>query len=104
MDLPPLGRRFTAAEQSRKEALLDRFLASLETELLPGPPRTRTERARTHARITGAFAQFARSALELEDRHLALLLGEGFSAVGTSLGRRARRFDPDVGTAEILQA
>jgi hypothetical protein len=101
--LPPLGRRFTAAQQFHKESLLDRFVASLESEL-PTAPRTRAERARTHARITSAFAEFARSALELEDCHLALLLDRGFPAVGTSLGRLARRFDPDIGTAEILQA
>jgi hypothetical protein len=101
--LPPLGRRFTPAQQSRKESLLDRFLASLESELLSAP-RTRADRARVHARISSAFAEFARSALELEDRHLALLLGQGFPSVGATLGRLARRFDPDVGTPEILQA
>lgn len=100
---PPLGRRFTPAQQSHKEALLDRFLASLESELISAP-RIRADRARVHARITAAFAEFARCALELEDRHLALLLDRGFPSVGTSLGRQARRFDPDVGTAEILQA
>jgi len=101
--LPPLGRRFTPAQQSHKESLLDQFLSSLESELL-GAPRTRSDRARVHARISTAFSQFARSALELDDRHLALLLDQGFPAVGTRLGRLARRFDPDVGTAEILQA
>jgi hypothetical protein len=101
--LPVLGRRFTAAEQSRKESLLDRFTASLESELCSAP-RTRAERARTHARISSAFAEFARTALELEDCHLALLLDNGFPAVGTTLGRLARRFDPHVGGAEILQA
>jgi len=101
--LPPLGRRFTPAQQPSKESLLDQFLTSLESEL-PGTPLTRAERARMHARISSSFSQFARSALELEDRHLTLLLHQGFPAVGTSLGRLARRFDPDVGTAEILQA
>jgi hypothetical protein len=101
--LPPLGRRFTPAEQSRKESLLDRFTASLEGELMSAPV-TKAERARTHERISSAFAEFARTALELDDCHLALLLDNGFPAVGTTLGRLARRFDPDVGTAEILQA
>jgi hypothetical protein len=101
--MPQLGRRFTPAQQSCKESLLDRFTASLESELLD-PPRTRAERARTHARISSAFADFARTALELEDCHLALLLNQGFPAVGTTLGRLARRFDPAVSTAEIFQA
>src|SRR5580704_4320984 len=101
--LPPLGRRFTPAQQCQKEALLDQFLASLENAAL-SVPRTKAERARVHARISSAFAQFARAALELEDPHLALLLDRGFPAVGASLGRLARRFDPAVGTAEIFQA
>jgi hypothetical protein len=104
--LPPLGRRFTPAQQSGKEAQLDEFLASLEGALLPSNGSTlltKKDRARTHARMSEAFARFAGSALELEDRHVALLLDD-FSAVGTSLGRLARRFDPDIGTAEILQA
>ena len=57
--LPVLGRRFTPAEQCQKEALLDRFTASLEQNLT-SPPRTRADRARVHARITAAFAEFAR--------------------------------------------
>src|ERR1700733_8950410 len=77
--LPPLCRQFTSAQQSRKESLLDQFVASLEGELLSAP-LTRAERARTHARISAAFAEFARNALELEDRHLALLLHRGFPA------------------------
>jgi hypothetical protein len=101
--LPPLGRRFTTAQQCQKEALLDQFLASMESEALR-VPRTKTERARVHERISAAFTQFARTALELEDRHLDLLLDRGFPAVGASLGRLARQFDPAVGTAEIFQA
>jgi len=101
--LPALGRRFTTAEQCQKEALLDQFTASLEGEL-SSPPLTRTDRARVHARITSAFAEFARDALELDDCHVALLLNDGFPAVGTTLGRLARRFDPGIPTAEILQA
>jgi hypothetical protein len=100
---PSLGRRFTPAQQARKEALLDRFLASLEGEI-GNTLWTGKDRARVHARISVAFAEFARSALELEDCHVALLLEGGFSSVGSSLGREARRFDPGVTTAEILQA
>ncbi len=105
--LPAPGRRFTPAEQCQKEALLDRFTAAIEAEL-SSPPRTRADRARVHARISSAFAEFARNALELDDCHIALLLGEtcdgGFPVVGTTMGRLARRFDPNVSTAEIMQA
>jgi hypothetical protein len=101
--LPPLGRRFTTAQQCQKEALLDQFLASLENAAL-SLPRTTADRARVHERISAAFAQFARTALELEDPHLALLLDRGFPTVGATLGRLARRFDPTVGAGEIFQA
>jgi len=101
--LPALGRRFTKAEQCQKEGVLDRFAALLESEI-GGTPRTRQERARAHARISSAFAEFARNALELDDRHIDLLLHDGFPAVGTTLGRLARQFDANVTTAEILQA
>jgi hypothetical protein len=67
-------------------------------------PRTRAERGRARERITAAFVQFAGAALDLEERHLDLLLRGGFSGIGTDLGRQARRFDPDVPAADILQA
>src|SRR5216683_485185 len=89
--LPDLGRRFRPEEQSVKEKLLDHCLASIEKELVRAP-RTKEERAAAHERITSAFVQFARSALELDDRHLAILLERGFPEIGTSMGRMARRF------------
>jgi len=101
--LPGFERTFTAAEQAVREAQLDAFLESIERELR-SLPRTRPERQAARERITRAFAGFARAGLDLEDRHLELLLGGGFSALGTELARRARRFDPGAGTADILQA
>jgi hypothetical protein len=55
-------------------------------------------------RITSAFERFAKSALNLEDKHLELLLNDGFSTVATQLARQARRFDSAVSIADILQA
>ena len=101
--LPGFERTFTAAEQAVREAQLDTFLGSIERELR-SLPRTRPERQAARERITRAFAGFAGAGLDLEDRHLELLLGGGFSALGTELARRARRFDPGVSTADILQA
>ena len=67
-------------------------------------PRTRAERDRSRERITAAFMDFARSAVGMTDQHLHLLLEGGFSAIGTELGRQARRFDPGVSTTDIVQA
>lgn len=101
--LPRLKRPFTADEQEHRERQLGQFLQSIELELR-SLPRNRSERQATRERITSAFARFARAGMDLEEPHLELLLGGGFSAIGTELARQARRFDPDVTTADILQA
>jgi hypothetical protein len=103
VSVPTFERVFTADEQGARERQLDRFLQGIEGELR-SVPRTRSERQAARERITSVFACFARTGLDLEDRHLELLLGGGFSAIGTELAKCARRFDPAVGTADILQA
>jgi hypothetical protein len=100
---PRIARQFTPREQAAREAHLTEFLRSLEAELAR-LPRTRADRGQARERIALAFVRLARSALEMEDRHLDLLLGGGFSAVGTALARQARRFDLAVNAADILQA
>ncbi len=100
---PELARRFTCREQAEREAELTHFLECVEAEVAE-LPRVRSERDGTRERITTAFVRLAKSALEMEDRHLQLLLGGGFSGIGTSLAREARRFDPSVSANDILQA
>ncbi len=102
-EAPPLGRVFTIGEQAAREAELDRFLDAIQAELQK-VPATRAERTAAREHITSAFVHFAKAGIDLEDRHLDLLLSGGFSAIGTELGRQARRFDPRVSTADILQA
>ncbi|SPE31242.1 conserved hypothetical protein [Candidatus Sulfopaludibacter sp. SbA3] len=82
---------------------MDHFLKLLEREL-HHPPCTRSERMAMHERLTAAFAEFGRTALNLNDRHLQMLLAGGFSTIGTSMARDARRFDPTVTVADIFQA
>jgi hypothetical protein len=101
--LPRFEHTFTVNDQASREAQLDQFLKSVEAELRH-LPRTRSERQRVRRRITSAFERFAKSALDLEDKHLELLLKDGFSTVATQLARQARRFDPAVSIADILQA
>ncbi len=100
---PPLSRAFSSAEQEQHEQALDRFLEALQSELHQ-PPHTRAARRSAHDRINDAFVLFARAALDLQPQHLELLLAGGFSAIGTNLGRAARRSDQQVSTADILQA
>lgn len=101
--LPRLGREYTIAEQAEREERLDGFLKSIETELR-ALPRTRAERHHARDRITAAFMDFGRGAVGLGEQHLKLLLEGGFSAIGTELGRQARRFDPAVSVTDIVQA
>ena len=103
VSLPSFERTFTPNEQAARETQLERFLASLQAELR-SLPRSRPERDAARNRVTSAFVRLGRTGLDLEDRHLELLLDGGFSAIGTELARRARRFDPAVSTADILQA
>lgn len=103
VSVPAFERVFTPDEQAARETQLDRFLQGIEGELR-SVPRNRSERQAARERITSVFACFARTGLDLEDRHLELLLGGGFSNIGTDLAKCARRFDPGVSTADILQA
>lgn len=102
-NLPAFDRSFTVAEQAEREARMDVFLHSLEGELRR-PPATRSERQAMHERLTAAFAGFGRTALNLQDSHLQILLAGGFSGIGNAMARQARCFDPDVSVADIFQA
>lgn len=100
---PDFGQRYCEREQVFREGCFDDFLKIIEAELRQ-MPRTRTERAACRQRITDAFATFAKYGMGLDDDHVELLLEGGFSGVANDLGRRARRFDAEVSTADILQA
>ncbi len=101
--LPAFERAITPAEQKAREAHLQRFLDTVQSEMHHAPV-TRAERKSMHARLTEALTTFGRAALRLEDCHVQLLLEGGLSSIGTDLARQARRFDPTVTVADIFQA
>ena len=101
-ELPAFDHCFTVPEQAAREARMDLFLKTMEGELRR-PPATRAERQAMHARLTEAFTEFGRTALNLEEQHLQVLLAGGFSTIGTAMARQARRFDPSVSIADIFQ-
>jgi hypothetical protein len=96
------GPRFTRSEQRLREKAYDEGMRAVEREVRR-TPRSQPERIATQERITAAFARFAATALGLEAEAVHLLTHD-FLPVGTQLGRWARRFDPDLGRADILQA
>jgi hypothetical protein len=93
--MPAGGRRFSAAEQQRNEDAYDEALLEIEEALKPA----RISRDR----IIAAFGRFSAKALGL-DQEATELLTDGFLPVGTSLARWARRFDPELSMAGIIQA
>ncbi|MCU1257832.1 MAG: hypothetical protein JWO80_717 [Bryobacterales bacterium] len=97
------GREYTPAEQSANEAHLAQSGEALRTHI-PRPDASDADREKSHAFIASAFVRFARSALSLEDRHATLLLDGGFARIGPALDKQARRFDPQITDADILQA
>jgi hypothetical protein len=101
--LPPFAKTLTVTEQVAREAYLEEFLKSVESELRR-PPRSKSGRKALRERLTSAFERFAKAALDLEDDHLGLLLNGGFSEVGVQMAREARRFDPSISAADIFQA
>jgi hypothetical protein len=101
--LPDLGPRVTRPEQSRREreleALVDRLLRELKA-----PPGSASEREAAERRVAAFGRDFAKSTLDLEDRHLDALLQGGFPEAAREFARKARRFDPAVSGEDIAQA
>jgi hypothetical protein len=94
---------YSAREQARREAHLDRYLEAVEAELRAAP-RSRPEQAAAEERLTAAFRVFAHEALDFEDRHLDLLLAGGFTETGREMARAARLFDPSMSAGDVFQA
>ena len=99
---PPGARTYQVEEQRINEEAYDKALVEVETALNP-PPITGTQRTSAQDRIVAAFGKFSANALSLDPEATALL-SDGFVPIGTSLARWARRFDPDLSMASIIQA
>jgi hypothetical protein len=102
--LPPrlVGTPFSVMEQQKRERAYDEALGAVERELRKAP-RSKEERVDAQNRINAVFARFAASALGLE-KEAVTLLTDGFLPAGTTFARWARRFDPTLSMADIVQA
>ena len=101
--LPDLAPAFSPEQQSLHEREFDLFLQSVGAELT-AVPVDRAARIAAQARISSAFVRLASAGLNLNSAHLRLLLDGGFSAIGTQLGRQARRLGVPASVADIMQA
>jgi hypothetical protein len=98
----PGGPPFSRQEQKKREKAYDEGLRAVEREARKAP-RTRAERLEAQRRVVAVFPGFAATALGFEGDAVDLLTG-GFLPVGTELARWARRFDPSLSTADLVQA
>jgi len=94
--------QFSPGEQRIREQAYDRGLLAAEREVKL-VPRSDVERRERQGRILAFFSQFSSRALDL-DAAANLLLTRDFLPVGIQLARWARRFDPDLSMADIIQA
>ncbi len=91
----PSARRYLPEEQQTREGAYDEALLEVEQELRRLPIN------KEH--MVESFARFSAKALGLEPEAIDLLT-KGFMPVGTSLAQWARRFDPSLSMAGIIQA
>lgn len=101
--LPDLGRAYTLRDQLAKEKDLERFLEFLNAEG-KNRPKTRDERIAARERILPRAIQFARSAFDLEDRHIRAIQSYGFMEIAEEFANMARKFDPALTQQDIYQA
>jgi len=94
--------RYSSTQQEKHERAYDEALQAVEA-VLQRVPQTEAERIDTQERIVASFGQFSALALGLDGEAIALLTRE-FLPVGTELAQWARRFDPGLSMADIIQA
>jgi hypothetical protein len=91
---------FSPRDQRKREQAYDLALDDVERH---AKRARRFAPAETQQRLIASFARFAANALDLPDPAVALITDE-FLPVGTQLARWARRFDPALGSQDIVQA
>jgi hypothetical protein len=93
---------FTSEQQRKREAAYDAALTSVERDL-QSVTQNRGNGIGIRERLVTAFGVFAAKALDLEPDSIHLLTHD-FLPIGTGLAQWARRFDPDLSTAGVIQA
>ncbi len=92
----------SATTQRTNQAALDRMVTRAVDESRT-PPTSPQQRLALQERSLAAFGEFAQSTLGFQPRHLALL-SNGFMPALAAFSESARRFDPAIAGADILQA
>ncbi len=100
---PAQGPVYTLSQKFPRERRLSRYINFILSELKDLPP-TAAAREAARERLTNAFVEFAAQALDLEERHLDIVLHHGFLDATLAFADQARRYDPSVTGADIYQA
>lgn len=98
----PLGARYSAGEQRKRERSYDLCLHTVEQHL-DQIPRTAADRIAFERHFASTFARFAATALDLQEAAVDLIT-QGFLPAGTEFARASRRFDAALSMEEIVQA
>jgi len=98
----PSAPQFTAREQRKREKVYDCAMSAAEREL-DAIPHSRADRLALQNRLAAVFPPFAAAALGLEGEAIRFI-ADGFLPAGVEFARAARRFDPALAMAEIVQA
>lgn len=102
-EFPPFSLSHTRRDQTRNNAALVDTITGIASEMklqaLDG-----ANRDTSRERMLGMAGDFARSALGFEDRHVDLILDNGFFNVVGAFARQARALDPEICDDDVYQA
>ncbi len=100
--LAAAGPRYSPNEQQAREKAFDGGVREVE-RLMRKAPRRKAKRIAVQQQAVAVFARFSAAALDLEPAAIELITGD-FLPLGKEFARSARRFDPDISMADIVQA
>lgn len=101
--LPDFPFTYSAKEQSLNEKKLEAWTSGLIHELKRLPADTQ-DRAQWEARLRPGLNEFARTALNFEQRHIEFIESTGMVEASQTFARMARAFDPCIAAEDIYQA
>ena len=102
---PELGPIYSLKDKKAREASLGSCLDQLGQELRRITiSHERPDQPALQERLFPLAGNILKTSFGLEDRHVAALTSYGFAGTVEQFVRQARRFDPDISSADIYQA
>jgi hypothetical protein len=101
--MPFFNRIYETAEQAENEKAFDGLVNGLIHEL-KRPPLPPAEREAWQERMRASAMDFAKKALNLEQRHLDFIEASGMLEASQAFAKMARQYDPNISGEAIYQA